>query len=58
MTNHLLTFHHNEDPQNLIKITVLEECSTEEEAIRREIAWTYDLFSYKPSGLNVREVKE
>ena len=58
MTNHLLTFHHNEDPQNLIKITVLEECSTEEEAIRREIAWTYDLFSFKPSGLNVREVKE
>ena len=55
MTKHLMMFHKNEDPQKFIKITILEECQTEAEAIRRELAWTFDLFAFTPSGLNVRE---
>ena len=55
MTKHLITCHRNEDPQKFVKLTILEECATEAEALRREISWTYDLFSFAPSGLNVRE---
>ena len=50
-----MMFHKNEDPQKFIKIAILEECQTEAEAIRRELAWTFDLFAFTPSGLNVRE---
>ena len=55
MTNHLLMFHKGEDPQTFVKIQILESCSTEDEATKRELHWQRRLFSFHPSGLNVRE---
>ena len=55
MTEHLMTFHQNEDPQDFVSITILEECSDPVVAKRRETIWTFDLFAFYPSGLNRRE---
>ena len=55
MTDHLMKFHKNEDPQSLIKIQILESTETEELALEKDIWWQRKLFSFYPSGLNVRE---
>ena len=55
LVNHLLTFHRGEDPQQFLKITLLEAADTPEEARILEVQWTRRLFSFKPTGLNVRE---
>ena len=54
MTEHLITFHKNENAQDLIKITLLEAC--DQQILKLvETKWCYKLFSFTPSGLNVRE---
>ena len=55
MTNHLMTFHPNENAQDFLKITILEQCENQEIAKKKEAAWAFKLFSYYPSGLNVRD---
>ena len=55
MTEHLISCHKKEDAQSLIKITLLEVCETVEEAREKELAWTFDLFAFVPTGLNKRE---
>ena len=55
MTKHLMLFHKNEDPQDLVSLTILEECKTPEEATQKETIWTNKLFSFYPTGLNKRE---
>ena len=55
MTEHLLTCHKNEDPQNFVSITILEVCSNVDVARERETVWTFNLFAYQPTGLNKRE---
>ena len=54
MTDHLLLFHKNENPQDFVKITLLEACDMEN-LKRVETKWCYKLFSYIPHGLNLRE---
>ena len=54
MTEHLITFHKNENAQDLIKITLLEACDPQILKLV-ETKWCYKLFSFTPSGLNVRE---
>ena len=55
MTEHLISCHKKEDAQSLIKITLLEVCETVEKAREKELAWTFDLFAFVPTGLNKRE---
>ena len=55
MTKHLITCHKDESTQDLIILTILEACASEEEAVKREIEWTHNLFAYRPTGLNLRE---
>ena len=55
MTDHLIKFHKNEDPQNFVKIQILESMDNEDLALEREVWWQRRLFSFYPSGLNVRE---
>ena len=55
MTKHLIMCHPNEDPQDLIKLVILEECPNKEIAKVKESEWAFRLFSYYPSGLNQRE---
>ena len=58
LTNHLLKFHRCEDPQKLLKIKILQSANTLEELKRLEIIWTRRLFSFEPTGLNVREEED
>ena len=55
LVNHLLCFHRGEDPQKILKITILQSADTPEEALSLETKWTRRLFAFRPSGLNVRE---
>ena len=55
MTEHLITFHKTEDAQDLISITILEECENPVVAKEKETMWSYNLFSFYPTGLNRRE---
>ena len=55
MTDHLLTWHQGEDPQQFVKITILEACPDLHTARERETVWSHRLFSFYPSGLNKRE---
>ena len=51
----LRKFHKGENPQQFCKITILQTANTIKEIKKLEIMWTRKLFSYKPTGLNVRE---
>ena len=55
MTEHLIACHPEESAQDLIKITILEACPDQRTAKERETIWAFKLFSYYPSGLNIRE---
>ena len=55
LVNHLIQFHRGEDPQNFMKITILQSANTPEEATILETYWARRLFAFTPSGLNVRE---
>ena len=55
MTNHLINFHRGENPQDFVKITILEECNDHENLKEKETIWAFRLFSFYPTGLNVRE---
>ena len=55
MTTHLLNFHRGEDPQKFIKIQILQSAPTVEDAKTLELWWTRRLFSFWPTGLNIRE---
>ena len=55
MTNHLITCHKNENPQDFVTITMLEACRDKFEAKERETIWAYNLFAFHPTGLNIRE---
>ena len=55
MTNHLITCHKNENPQDFVTITMLEACHDKFEAKERETIWAYNLFAFHPTGLNIRE---
>ena len=39
MTDHLMTFHTNENAQDLVKITLLDICLAKEEANIKETQW-------------------
>ena len=54
MTEHLVRFHKNEDPQLFVKITLLDQADTLQETINLELMWTRKLFAFQPTGLNVR----
>ena len=55
MSTHLAICHKGENIGNLISLTLLEECPTSDLAKESETAWMYKLFSFHPTGLNVRE---
>ena len=55
LVNHLLCFHKGQDPQKILKITLLEAANPPEEARSKETSWTRRLFAFRPTGLNVRE---
>ena len=55
MSEHLLTWHQGEDTQDLLQITILEECPDMQTAREEETKWTHSLFSFYPDGLNKRE---
>ena len=55
MSIHLHRFHRQENPQQFVKIQLLQTAKTEEEAIELELQWQRRLFSFQPTGLNVRE---
>ena len=58
LTNHLQAFHKGEDPQQFVKLQVLEAAPTFEEVLPLEIKWMRKLFSLRPSGLNIRKEAE
>ena len=58
MTNHLLTYHRGQDPQELIKIQILQAAPDADTAKQLELSWTRRLFAFHPTGLNVREEEE
>ena len=55
LVNHLLCFHKNQDPQKILKITLLEVADSPEDAKVKETSWTRRLFAFRPTGLNIRE---
>ena len=55
LTDHLLKFHKGEDPQQFLKVVILEQSSSFDELTQLEIKWTRRLFCYQPTGLNDRE---
>ena len=55
MTEHLIACHPEESAQDLIKITILDACPDQGTAKERETIWAFKLFSFYPSGLNIRE---
>ena len=55
MSKHLIQYHKNEDPQEFVKVQILEQLSTIEETKAAELSWTRKLFAFHPSGLNKRE---
>ena len=55
MSKHLIQYHKHEDPQEFVKVQILEQLSTIEETKAAELLWTRKLFAFHPSGLNKRE---
>ena len=55
MSEHLITYHKGEDAQKFVTIQILQECPNEEVALKAELWWQRRLFSFKPTGLNVRQ---
>ena len=55
MTAHLLDFHKGEDPQQFVSIQILQSAQTLEEAKQLEKEWSFKLFSFVPTGLNIRD---
>ena len=55
LTDHLHKYHRKQDPQQLLKIVVLQSAATFEETKKLELYWTRKLFAFVPTGLNVRE---
>ena len=55
MTEHFIHFHRGEDPQSIVRITILDQAETLEEITQLELIWTRRLFAFSPTGLNVRE---
>ena len=55
MTEHLMTFHKHEDAQDLVTITILEACADPVVAKEKETIWSFNLFAFYPTGLNMRE---
>ena len=58
LTDHLLKFHKGDDPQKILRIKILQSANTLEELKRLELIWTRRLFSFEPTGLNVREEED
>ena len=54
LTEHLLRFHKGEDPQQILKVTILDQADTLEETLDLELKWTRRLFAFHPTGLNER----
>ena len=55
LVDHLIKFHQGENPQDFVKVMILEQTATFEETVNCEIKWTRKLFAYYPTGLNTRE---
>ena len=55
MTDHLLACHTGESAQDMVTITILENCKDQTEAKEMETVWAHKLFSFYPTGLNKRE---
>ena len=55
MTKHLYNFHRGENPQQFVTIQIIQTASSVEEVQKLELIWQRKLFSFKPTGLNVRE---
>ena len=55
MSTHLAICHKGENIENLISLTLLEECPSADLAKEAETAWMFKLFSFHPTGLNIRE---
>jgi len=58
MTDHMMSFHRGEDPQKFIKIQILQALPDEQSAKVQEVWWQRRLFSFSPTGLNVRDESE
>ena len=54
-TSHLLRFHRGEDPQQFVSIQILQSAPDLETAKILEKEWTLKLFSFVPTGLNLRD---
>ena len=54
-TSHLLAFHKGEDPQKFVTIQILQTAPSLDRAKLLEKEWTMKLFSFVPTGLNVRD---
>ena len=55
LTDHLIKYHKEEDPQLFLKIQILKQANTLEDTLSLESWWRRRLFSFRPTGLNVRE---
>ena len=55
MTEHLINFHKGECAQDFVKITILEEVKDIALLKKAESKWAHKLFTFYPSGLNIRE---
>ena len=51
LTHHLAKYHKGEDPQQFLKIQILEKVAEEELLVQRELYWQRKLFVFWPSGL-------
>ena len=54
-TTHLLSFHKGEDPQKLTSIQILQTAEDVDTAKQLEKKWILKLFSFVPTGLNLRD---
>ena len=58
MTTHLHNFHRGEDPQQFLKIQILQSAPNIDVAKTLEKTWTRRLYAFHPTGLNIREEDE
>ena len=58
MTKHSLKYHRGENPQNFLKVQLLEAVNSLEEAKDRELYWQRKLFAFWPSGVCVRKEEQ
>ena len=54
-TSHLLHFHRGEDPQQFVSIQILQSAPDLDTAKILEKEWSMKLFSFVPTGLNLRD---